>query len=227
MKAVIIQHESSTPPGTTLKWLTQKNIPFEVFKLYEQPTLPALEDFDLCFICGGSMNVDQEQVFSWLKTEKNLLKSAIQQGKFLVGLCLGGQLLAEALGASVKRHTNTEVGWQKVRFLQNNFIQSPAEISVFQWHSYTFDTPEWAQRLASNEACQDQAFSYGKNVLGFQFHPESSKEWILECANDPELPLGPYCQNRDEIIRNMELQTTLENWYFSTLDQQLKNWQTS
>lgn len=227
MKAVILQHEKSTPPGTTMTWLKKKGLSSRVFKLHESPSLPKLKDFEVLIICGGSMNVDQENQFSWMNAEKELIRSAIQENKMVVGLCLGAQLIANVLGAEVKRHSVTEVGWQEVQFKTIKSFNLGAPLKVFQWHSYTFAIPKGAIHLAFNGACENQAYSFQDNVLAFQFHPESDPDWIIECANDPELPHGQFCQSKEDILKNAEHQILLQNWYFKALDHLLINWMSS
>ena len=135
MKAVIIQHEVSTPAGSTLDWLQKNNINYKECKIFEKIEYPKLSDFDLLVICGGSMNVDQEDKFPWLKIEKKLIQDSLIAKKKILGLCLGGQLLAEALGAKVDRHKNSELGWQNIELLENkNFKWMTKTLSVFQYH---------------------------------------------------------------------------------------------
>ncbi|MFW1802384.1 type 1 glutamine amidotransferase, partial [Acinetobacter nematophilus] len=92
-----------------------------------------------------------------------------------IGLCLGGQLIANALGANVRRNAVQELGWTYVNksdHVPEEYFQLPENISVLQWHSETFDIPKGAIRLAENQACPNQLYQIVNNVLGFQFHPE-------------------------------------------------------
>ena len=96
-------------------------------------------------------------------------------GKPAIGLCLGGQLIANALGAAVSRNRYQELGWstvQRVANLPQESFPLPEEINVMQWHSETFEIPKGAIRLAESIACRNQMYQIGKNVLGFQFHPK-------------------------------------------------------
>ena len=167
MKAIIVQHEDITPPGTTIEWMNKNKISFQIVRFDQGAVAPKIDDFDLLVICGGSMNVDQEERFPWLKAEKVFINEAIKENKKIVGLCLGSQLLAEALGGSVQKHPHWEVGWQTVR------LSNQQELKVFQWHGYSFTLPPKARLLATNSACQYQAYTYGDNIVAFQFHPES------------------------------------------------------
>lgn len=217
MKILILQHEKSTPPGSTLKWCTERGHEFRVLTPSETAAWPALAEFDLMVICGGGMNVDQEAQYPWLRGEKAFIRSAIAAGKKIAGLCLGGQLLSEALGGVVDRHTDWTVGWHKVQ------ISTGEELVVFQWHGYRFSLPAGAERIASNPIWENQAFSYRGHVLGFQFHPETTIEWALECADHPRLPQTGWVQSRDEIKRDLKFQPALQAWYFKQLDRLLNS----
>ncbi len=213
MHVLILQHENSTPPGSTLQWCEERKASFQVLTPSDIRSWPAPAHFDLLVICGGSMNVDQEDQFPWLKEEKKLIHQALEAKKKIVGLCLGGQLIAEALGARVGKHPHWEVGWQKVQLRNGN------RLDVFQWHGYSFDLPPGAELLATNEICKYQAFSYQDHVLGFQFHPETTKEWALQCSQSPRLPTTGFVQTKEEIQRDLHFQPELQAWYFKQLDE--------
>ncbi|MGZ5278538.1 MAG: type 1 glutamine amidotransferase [Pseudobdellovibrionaceae bacterium] len=217
MKTLILRHTISTPPGTTIDWLQSKKIPYEVLMVKDIEQWPQVEAFDCLIVCGGGMNVDQEDIYPWLKAEKKFIADAIKAGKKIVGLCLGAQLLAEVLGAKVYRHTHWEVGWHPVH------LQAGGELMVFEWHAYTFDLPAGAERTASSAQCRNQAYKVGSQILAYQFHPEANKEWILARAQDSETPKTGFLQTRAVIEKGIDLHlANMQKWFFEQLDQHFK-----
>jgi GMP synthase-like glutamine amidotransferase len=153
------------------------------------------------------MNVDEEEKFPWLKQEKELIKDAITNGKKVIGICLGAQLIASSLGCKVYKGQEKEIGFFPIKFSDeakslpyfSHFINP---YTLFHWHGDTFDLPEGALLVASTAICRHQAFLIGERVLGLQFHLEMNEETIeLMIANDGnELnESGNYIQSSVEI----------------------------
>jgi GMP synthase-like glutamine amidotransferase len=144
--------------------------------------LPQHDDVDLLIIMGGEMSVNDEDKYPWLISEKRWLRKYVALGKPVVGLCLGAQLIASSLGATISKNALKEVGWWPVRARaidsvqkeQGEVFEFPDEVTALSWHEDTYTLPPDAVGLAESDACAQQAFQYGDRALGFQFHAEST-----------------------------------------------------
>ena len=183
------------------------------------PTLPHIEDVDLLIIMGGAMSVNDEQDYPWLVPEKQWIAHYVRSGRAAIGLCLGAQLIANALGATVQGNSHKEIGWWPVERIPAADIVStldvdsifafPPSLTALSWHGDTFALPEQAIHLARSEACANQAYQWGRRVLAFQFHPESTPASVqLFLADDgyKELVDGPYIQTA-ETLQSQSLAT--------------------
>jgi GMP synthase (glutamine-hydrolysing) len=213
MRIRLLQHSPEVPPGSVLEWLDSKSLPYKLDRLYAGEPLPSVDEADWLIALGGEMNCDDEAAFPFLSDEKRLLAQAVEQNKAVLGLCLGGQILARALGAEVRQHDGWEVGWHPIQ------VASAARIVAFQWHQDVFDLPAGAQRIASNQFCQNQGFLFGAGAVGLQFHPEATEEWILACAQSPAYPAGPHVQPPEQIVGEIGFLPPLRKWFFSLLEQ--------
>jgi GMP synthase (glutamine-hydrolysing) len=173
---------------------------------------PPLEP-DAVLVFGGSMHVDQEERHGWLRDEDALLRQWLGEGVPVLGVCLGGQLLAKALDAPVRRMPSPEIGWSEVRLTsaaRNDpvFAGLPKRFESCQWHSYSFELPAGAEPLAENARCL-QAFRAAESAWGLQFHAEVTREtldyWIESSRADGFDPAGLWSQSDQRIGRWNEL----------------------
>jgi GMP synthase-like glutamine amidotransferase len=185
MNVLIVKHVNIEGSGLIEKCLSQEKIPCMIFDLSLGMHLPKLDHFTHIIILGGPMNVYEEDRYPFLREEDLFIKEAIQRGKQILGVCLGSQLIAKALGAKVSKAPMKEIGWYDVSLTEIGsqdvlFSNLPKTFSVFQWHGDTFEIPKGGKLLATSTSVPHQAFRYGENTYGLQFHPEVTEAMIHE-----------------------------------------------
>jgi GMP synthase (glutamine-hydrolysing) len=210
MKVLILMHVDQEGPGLIEDCSRELAIPYEIRNLGAGAALPKLDDFTHIVILGGPMNVYEEDRYPFLGREDLFIKEALQRGKSVLGICLGAQLMAKALGARVFRAPVKEIGWFEVSLTSQGladplFAGFPKTFSVFQWHGDTFDLPKGAQLLATSPAVLHQAFRYGEAAYGLQFHLEVTEGMVRQWMEgyEEEFAAGsvpPY--TKDQILKD-------------------------
>ncbi len=207
-----IQHVPFENPGIILTWAQAKDLEFSHSFLFHSEPFPAIEDFDVLIIMGGPMDVHDEDRYPGLVQEKRFIDKSIRAGKKVIGICLGAQILAQILGARVFPNAHKEIGWLPITWSPEAHSSSLLKNihlpqTVFHWHGSTFDLPEGAMHWAFSEACHNQAFLYGENVLAFQFHLEVKPENVLAMVEHcgDELVNAPYIQSAETIKAQLEI----------------------
>ncbi len=203
MKAHCIMHVPFEGPGYIEDWFNSHGIQLIFWRLYESNKLPDPHDIDFLLIMGGPMNIYEYEKFPWLKAEKSLLKTCIAQGKKILGICLGSQIIADVLGEKAYKGSEKEIGWFPVAGDKNIL---PGSFIPFHWHGETYNLPDGADHLASSLVTKNQAFSYNKNVLALQFHLEVNEaliEGLLKNASN-DLTAGDWVQNPEGIRNGLE-----------------------
>ncbi|MBU0677932.1 MAG: type 1 glutamine amidotransferase [Verrucomicrobia bacterium] len=198
-----LQHVPFEDLGFISRWAEERGDTVTCTRLYAGDSLPDQDSFEWLVVMGGPMNIYEHDKYPWLVKEKAFLKDAIDNGKTVIGICLGAQLIADVLGAKVYPGEHKEIGWFPVEFSETAVTKNlPQRADVFHWHGDTFDLPEGAVRFASSEACLNQGFVFGGRVLALQFHMETTREsarsLIENCAN--ELVDAPYIQTAEEML---------------------------
>jgi GMP synthase-like glutamine amidotransferase len=207
----VLQHMRHEGLGNMATWLKAAGALVSFTYFFESDDLPDLEGIDLVIALGGPMSVNDEVQLPWLVAEKAFIRDAIHQGKAVLGICLGAQLIASALGADVYPNGEKEIGWFPVAAVNqgDDVFHFPPEALVFHWHGETFTLPDGATLLARSTACINQAFQIGKNVIGLQFHlevvPAQVSAFIeMDCALSAErqelIQARPFIQSPQEIL---------------------------
>ncbi len=191
MKLLVLQHISCEHPGAFSEVIEERGVEAVPVELDEGEALPDWRDFDAVLAMGGPMGAYDDAEHPWLGPEKELVRAAVDGGKPFLGVCLGVQLLAAALGAEVQPMPNgAEVGLLPVELTAEGrthplFDGMPEPLISLQWHGDTFDLPEGATLLASSPAARHQAFQAGEAGYGVQFHMEVTAEMAREWAKVP------------------------------------------
>ncbi|MGH8283626.1 MAG: glutamine amidotransferase [Gammaproteobacteria bacterium] len=172
--------------------LAVRHVPFEDLGCFEAPLTEAgyairyvdaptadftrlgQADWDLLVVLGGPIGIHEQQDYPFLSGELRLLEARLKRKAPTLGICLGSQLMAHALGARVHKSRGVEIGWKSLTLTDAGRDSSLQHFQkpVFHWHGESFELPAGARSLAATELCPHQAFSLGSMLLGLQFHPE-------------------------------------------------------
>lgn len=190
MKPVLVlQHMAGDGPAYLATWLHEHGLPFQVSDSSAGQATPArIDDWSALAVLGGEMSANDP--LPALRRAEALIVAAMQAGVPVIGHCLGGQLMARALGAAVSASPAPEIGWQPLRVEPHaearRWFGDLDETVVYQWHHEAFALPPGATRLASSAACPQQAFALGPH-LGLQFHVEVDADKLAawSASTDP------------------------------------------
>jgi GMP synthase (glutamine-hydrolysing) len=191
-RVLVFQHVAAEPLGTLDPMLRNRGHRIRYYNFHRDPTAdPDIARYNALIVLGGPQMPDQGERHPHLKTEMRCIEQALKLDIPVLGICLGAQLLAYALGGGVRPMAQWEIGWYDLQ-------PTPAAAAdpllcalthprpVFQWHGYTFDLPSGAVHLARSDTCENQVFRYGHNAYGLQCHLELDEPLINRWLNYPE-----------------------------------------
>jgi GMP synthase-like glutamine amidotransferase len=186
----LIQNDPEVPPGNISEYLERERVLYTVHHPYLGDPLPDIRDLSAVIVLGGAMGADDDLRYPFLTELKSYIRNVVSADIPYLGICLGGQLLASALGVPVVSQRWEELGSLPV-FLNSEgctdrlFDGVDTPFCSFQWHHDSFDIPETGILLASSPVCPHQTFRYGRSAWGLQFHPEVTERIIRDwCAWD-------------------------------------------
>ncbi len=209
MRIHFIQHVPFENPGSIIHWAKENGHVVSFTKVFEFDGFPALHDFDLLIVLGGPMALYEQDKYDWMSLEKIFIKSVIDAGKKVLGICLGAQFVAEALAAKVYPHSLKETGWWPVQKVNEHELSQhlPDEFTAFHWHGDTFDLPEGAIQLFRTTGCEQQGFVYNNHAAGLQFHLEVIEDLLHSMIEyeRAELIRAQYVQSEDEILEKAKV----------------------
>ena len=224
-------HADHVGAGTTSAWAASRGYMWTSIDLSAGEELP--EDpsgFDCIIVTGGPMGVYDADTYPWIHDELSFVRRAIDRRVPLFGLCLGGQLLAAALGADVHRHDHHEIGWWPVRLTAaardlHCWSHMPDEFTAMMWHGDTFHLPPDAIHLASSAGCARQGFATADGrVIGVQYHPEFDMTDVRRLLDVNELPhtSTQWVSSVEDIRRGHEHADTGRTLWWEMLDRFLE-----
>lgn len=206
-----LQHVSYEGLGGIDSWIQARGVQLNGTRFFDEIALPEPASVQALIIMGGPMSVHDENKYPWITAEKRFIGQVIKEGKPVLGICLGAQLIADVLGARVYTNKQREIGWFPVELTdagkKDLLMKSlPPVFMGFHWHGETFDIPAGAIHLARSAACENQAFSYNGHVLALQFHPEVNipLAQLLVMRAKEDLTPGEFVQTETEILGNKD-----------------------
>lgn len=182
---LITRHAPGEGPGYLAEFLARQGLPYRLIKIDENEPLPeSLAEFSGLVLMGGPMSVNDP--LPWIPPVLHLVREAMDADKPVLGHCLGGQLMSQALGGAVGRNPVKEIGWLPVQALDNDRARAwlgdlGPTFEVFHWHGETFSIPPGATHILASGACANQGFVIGK-ALGLQCHVEMTASMVRRWA---------------------------------------------
>jgi len=223
-RILVFKHVPYEGPAAIQDWATAVGHSITEHEWYESPQAPTSLPAYL-IVMGGPMNVDDERDYPWLAAEKAYIRQAIDAEIPVLGICLGAQLIAAALGKRVFQNSHQELGWRPLTLADTArrhpaLATFPDQLPVFHWHGDTFDLPDRALLLGSTDGCAHQGFAVGK-CIGLQFHIEIDQIILKELIESQLLPdwQGPYISRPEQLLSNAaRYQSACRDTLFRLLD---------
>jgi GMP synthase (glutamine-hydrolysing) len=190
-QACVVRHVAFEDLGTLAPVLSAAGFDLSVMDAGVDELFEPIVRSDLVVILGGPIGVYEEDRYPFLSDERRALAQRLREGLPTLGICLGAQLMAAALGARVYPGGHKEIGWSPLELTaagKASCLGKLEEQAVLHWHGDTFELPEGSERLASTSLYPNQAFAIGSNVLALQFHPEVDgrrfEQWLIGHAGE-------------------------------------------
>ena len=203
---IVVQNDPLVPAGLAGERFEYEKVPYRTVRAYESPDFGNREEISGVVMLGGTMCVHDTDRFPFLRDVKRFIAELLRRGTPYFGICLGGQLLAEVLGAPVHRNRFGEKGPRAVSLTEGSLDDPlwgalPKEFITFEWHDDSFDLPAGSIRLASSESCPNQAFRWGGVFYGLQFHPEVCETIVRGWSGNDEQCVSEF-KRVEEAYRN-------------------------
>jgi GMP synthase-like glutamine amidotransferase len=213
MRLHLLEHDPIDLSRTNItRWAKNKGHQVVHTYLCNGEELPEIDDFDWLMVMGGFAHAWEEDVYPWLRAEKEFLAKVVDHDKMILGVCFGAQLLAETLGGNVFQNKHKEIGWYEVDLTsegQKSFLfeNVPHKFVTFHWHADHFSLPPGCTRLAYTEPSANQVYILdGRPLVGLQFHPEYTVELIRYFGREwsDGWQKGPFVAGKEAIMAQTE-----------------------
>lgn len=210
MRILVIQHSAADSAAAATPILDILGHEVATIRIDREDTIPTAVEYDALLLFGGPHGLTNGQIPAWIGEEQALIQNYVDKDRKVMGICLGSQIVASALGAKVRRNEQPEVGWHRIWRVANDsqlaVAAFPEEMTVFQWHQDTFGIPSGATRLFESEACTNQAFSIDDRVFGFQFHLEANERTVrmFQTVSALSKKKGEYIQGEAEVLAGIK-----------------------
>lgn len=222
--------------GYISQWAKSRGHQIRVTRLYNDEPLPEMGSFDWLIVMGGPMSIHDEADYPWLIDEKRFIQQSIDQGKTVIGFCLGAQLIADALGATVAPSGIKEIGWLPIELTEagrtHTLLQDlPKQaFTVFHWHGDGFDCPKGATPIARSEIWENQGFIYqtpqhqalGTWVMGWQCHFEVMPESMVKMIENGRDYIYESLTDNPNSVQIAEIILSLGEQYMDSNNQMLE-----
>lgn len=224
MQMTCLQHVPFEDAAGIAEWAADRKHDLRYVKLYAAEPLPQLDDIDLLVIMGGPMSIYDERLHPWLTEEKQYIRQAVAANKHVLGVCLGAQLIAAAMGGRVYSTGKQEIGFFPLHLTETAtrspiFHELPDHFLAFHWHGDTFTLPPGTLHMAKSDAVPHQAFtSKNSRVLALQYHVEATPQSVAALIDNSTLPpTGPNVQTADE-MKNFKQYPAMRQLLWTMLD---------
>lgn len=223
---VLVLHHVPQRPIVVQSWVDKNNHQLSAIFTPECMIYPEPDEYDLFIIMGGPMSVNDPLL--WIGRELDFIHRLLKAAKPVLGICLGAQLMAKALGAKVFGLGQREIGWFDVNQVEHPVREThwlmdclPRSFSPFHWHGDSFEMPDGAVHLYQSEGCDNQAFAINENIVGLQFHLDfrlCTAERVANESAEQLLEGGDYVQSLSEILSEPERFEEANEFLFRVLD---------
>lgn len=210
MKILAIQHDAADPPAHAGTVACELGHELQTIRLDRGDQIPTRADADMLMTFGGGISLTDSECPDWVAAEQQLIRKYVDSDRRVLGICLGSQMVAAALGATVRRNEQPEAGWHRVESVAGQgsaigglFNDDPI---VFHWHQDTFDIPDGATHILRSDACAHQGFTIDDRVVALQFHLEANAKTVNTFLAVSQLwrREAPFIQTESQITTGIE-----------------------